>query len=71
MGMALGVTGEMTDENCNLRHEHSYHGEPSGQMDGKRQGIAARLESPDLVYCRNAREEDDRILFGNGGGAGL
>jgi hypothetical protein len=70
IGMALGVSGEITDENCKLQHDQSNYGEPSGQMDGKRQGIAVRLESPDLVYCRNAREVD-RILFGNGGGAGL
>jgi hypothetical protein len=40
-------------------------------MDGKRQGIAASPESPDLVSCPNAHKEDDHILFGGGGGAGL
>jgi len=45
--------------------------ESSRRMDGKRQGMAACPESPDLVYCPNAREEDDHILFGGGGGAGL
>lgn len=59
------------DENGKSRHDHSNHSEPSGQMDGKRQGIAASPEPPDLVYCPNAHKEDDRILFGNGGGAGL
>ena len=43
----------------------------SRQMDGKRQGIAASLESPDLVSCPKAHEEDDHILFGGGGGAEL
>jgi hypothetical protein len=71
MGMALGVSGEVTDENCKLRHDHSNHGEPSGLMDGKRQGIAVSPEPPGLVYCTKAHKEDDHILFGNGGGAGM
>jgi hypothetical protein len=45
--------------------------ESSRQMDGEWQGIAANSESPDFVYCPNARKEDDHILFGDGGGAGL
>jgi hypothetical protein len=40
-------------------------------MDGKRQGIAASPEPPDLVYCPNAHKEDDDIPFRNGDGAGL
>jgi hypothetical protein len=51
MGMALGVSGEVADDNCTLRPSHSNHGEPSRQLDGKRQGVAASPEPPDLVYC--------------------
>jgi hypothetical protein len=53
VGMALGVLGEIADENCKLQQDHSNHGKPSGQMDGKRQGVAASLEPPDLVFCTN------------------
>lgn len=57
---------------CKLQHDLSNHGELSGQMDGKRQGVAASsLEPPDLAYRTDAHEEDDHILLGNGGGAGL
>jgi hypothetical protein len=45
--------------------------ESSRQIDGKRQGIAASPESPDLVYCPNAHKEDDHILFGGGSRGGL
>jgi hypothetical protein len=44
---------------------------PSDKMDDKWQGIAANPAPADLVYCPNAHKEDDHILFGTGGGAGL
>jgi hypothetical protein len=72
MGMARGVAGEMADRGCILHYDLSNQGEPSRQMDDKyQQGIAASPEPPDLVYCTNGRKEDDHILLGNSGGAGL
>jgi hypothetical protein len=68
--MVLGVVGGMADGNCKLLHNHSNHSEPGGQMDGKWQGIAARPEPGDLVYCTNAHK-GNRTLFGNSGGAGM
>jgi hypothetical protein len=70
MGMALVVSGRMADKRCKLRHDPSNHSEPNGQMDGKRQELRP-AEPPDLVYCPNVHKEDDHILFGDGGGAGL
>jgi hypothetical protein len=67
----MDIPGEMASGNCKSRNDHSNHSEPSGQLDRKRQGIVASPEPPDLVCCPNAHKEDDHILFGNGGGAGL
>jgi hypothetical protein len=64
MGMALGVSGEMADENCKLRDDHSNHGEVSGQIDRKRPGIAASPEPPGLVFCTNAHKEEITSCWG-------
>jgi hypothetical protein len=47
------------------------YGESRRRRGGKRQGIAGKPESPDLVCCTIAHKEDDHGLFGNDGGAGV